>query len=312
LVFTCGMNLHQSLAVPAPREAVDLTMRDGAVIKLRRYGQAGATRLVLSHGNGLAINAYLPFWLPLTDRYDVVLFDIRNHGENPLHDPDAHRWETFYDDYEEIFHGIAAHFGEARTIGAFHSLSSIAALEHTLRRGKRWDGLCLFDPPILPREGHPLYPEQLANMEEHSARALRRQATFDSPDQLASQFRRRSSFGRWVPGAASLLARHTLRPTEDGRWTLCCPPELEAHVFRDNVDPTQYTRMKDVPVPFMLIAGDPDSPHASPAAFTARAAHEEMGIDYAMVPDTTHFLQLEEPQACRDIVIDFLRRHGLD
>ena len=60
------MNLHQSLAVPAPREAVDLVMRDGAVIRLRRYGQPGATRLVLSHGNGLAINAYLPFWLPLT------------------------------------------------------------------------------------------------------------------------------------------------------------------------------------------------------------------------------------------------------
>lgn len=306
------MNLHQPFAVPAPREAVDLKMRDGAVIRLRRYGQAGATRLVLSHGNGLAINAYLPFWLPLTERYDVVLFDIRNHGENPLHNPDAHRWETFYDDYEEIFDGIKAHFGEALTVGAFHSLSSIAALEHTLRRGKRWDGLCLFDPPILPREGHPLYPVQLANMEEHSDRALRRLATLDSPDLLASQFRRRSSFGRWVPGAAALLARHTMRPMDDGRWTLCCPPELEARIFRDNVDPTQYTRMKDVPVPFMLIAGDPDSPHASPAAFTAKAAHEEMGIDYAMVPDTTHFLQLEEPQACRDLVIDFLQRHGFD
>ena len=311
------MNLHQPLSVPAPREAVELVMRDGAVIRLRRYGQAGATRLVLSHGNGLAINAYMPFWLPLTDAYDVVLFDIRNHGENTLHLPDSHRWETFYDDYEEIFHGIKAHFGEARTVGVFHSLSSVTALEHTLRQskqgdGKRWDGLCLFDPPILPREGHPLHSVQLANMEEHSARALRRQSTFDSPEQLASQFRRRSSFGRWVPEAAGLLARHTLRAVPDGRWHLCCPPELEARIFRDNVDPTQYTRLKDVPVPFMIIAGDPNSPHASPAAFTARAAHEEMGIDYAMVPDTTHFLQLEEPQACRDLVIDFLRRHGLD
>ncbi len=311
------MNLHQTFAVPAPREAVDLVMRDGAAIRLRRYGQPGSTRIVLSHGNGLAINAYLPFWLPLADTYDVVLFDIRNHGENPLHDPDTHGWEIIYDDYEEIFHGISRHFGEARTIGAFHSLSSIAALEHTLRQGrqgdgKRWDALCLFDPPILPREGHPLYADQLVNMEEHSARALRRQATFDSPEQLASQFRRRSSFGRWVPEAAGLLARHTLRPTEDGRWTLCCPPELEARIFRSNVDPTQYTRMKDVTVPFMLMAGDPASPHASPAAFTAKAAHEEMGIDYAMVPDTTHFLQLEEPQACRDLLIDFMQRHGLD
>lgn len=306
------MKLHQPFTVPAPDAAADLAMKDGAIVRLRRYGKPGATRLVLSHGNGLAINAYAPFWLPLANDYDVVVFDMRNHGENPLHDPAAHTWESFYSDMEDIFQGLSAHFGAARTVGAFHSLSSIAALEHTLRHGKRWDALCLFDPPLMPPKGHALQAIEHADMEKHSARALRRQAVFDSPDQLASQFRRRSSFSRWVPEGADLLARHTMRQTPDGQWTLCCPPELEARTFRDNVDPTQYSRMKEVAVPFMIIAGDPDSPHASPAAFTARSAHEEMGIDYAMVPDTTHFLQIEEPQACRDLLIDFLNRHGLN
>ena len=39
--------------------------------------------------------------------------------------------------------------------------------------------------------------------------------------------------------------------------------------------------------------------------------HEETGIDYAFVPDTTHFLQLEAPQACRELLVSFLTRHAL-
>jgi pimeloyl-ACP methyl ester carboxylesterase len=70
--------------------------------------------------------------------------------------------------------------------------------------------------------------------------------------------------------------------------------------------------MREIGVPLRIIAGDPDSPYASPAAAVAKAAHDEYGVDVAMVPGTTHFLQFEEPQACRDLLIDFLRRHGLE
>ncbi len=306
------MNLHQPFMVPPPAAAADLVMQDGAVIRLRRYGKAGATRIVLSHGNGLAINAYMPFWLPLADDYDIVVFDMRSHGENPLHDEPAHSWESFYSDMEEIFHGIRTHFGEATTVGAFHSLSSIAALGHTLRKGKRWDALCVFDPPMMPPKGHPLHDIEDVDMERHSARALRRIAHYDSPDELAAQFRRRESFARWVPEGADLLARHTLRQLPDGRWTLCCPPPYEARVFRENKDETLFHRLPEVPVPLMIIAGDPNSTYASPAAATAKSAHEVLGIDYVMVPNTTHFLQIEEPQICRDLLIDFMKRHGLD
>lgn len=306
------MNLHQPFMVPPPVAVADLVMQDGAVIRLRRYGKKRATRLVLSHGNGLAINAYAPFWLPLAEDYDIVVFDMRNHGENPLHDEKAHAWECFYSDMEEIFHGIRATFGEAKTVGAFHSLSSIASLVHTIRNGKRWDALCVFDPPMMPPKGHPLHDLEDADMEKHSARALRRMAFYDLPDQLAAQFRRRKSFARWVPEGADLLARHTLRQLPDGRWTLCCPPAYEARVFRENKDETLFQRLPEVPVPLMIIAGDPASPYASPAAATAKSAHDDLGIDYAMIPGTTHFLQIEELQTCRDLLIDFMKHQGLN
>jgi hypothetical protein len=90
------MTFHQLFTVPPPAAAATLVMKDGALIRLRRYGRTGRTRLVLSHGNGLAINAYAPFWLPLAQDYDVVVFDMRNHGENPLHKLDGHTWDNFF------------------------------------------------------------------------------------------------------------------------------------------------------------------------------------------------------------------------
>jgi pimeloyl-ACP methyl ester carboxylesterase len=73
-----------------------------------------------------------------------------------------------------------------------------------------------------------------------------------------------------------------------------------------------FPRLHEIEGPLKIIAGDPDSPHTSPAAAIAKSAHEIFGIDYAMVPGTTHFLQIEEPQVCRELLIDFLKRHGFD
>ena len=45
---------------PVSRHAV--TMGDGAVITLRRYGNLSAPRVILSSGNGWAIEGYYPYW----------------------------------------------------------------------------------------------------------------------------------------------------------------------------------------------------------------------------------------------------------
>ena len=36
-----------------------------------------------------------------------------------------------------------------------------------------------------------------------------------------------------------------------------------------------------------------------------------VALDYDFVPETTHFLQLEEPQECANRSLDFLTNHGL-
>jgi len=300
-----------ALTVPAPRRVANITMSDGAVIVLRQYGHPGRLRIALSHGNGLAINAYAPFWAPLADDFELVVFDIRNHGENPLHDPAQHTWARIARDMGEICAGIQTQFGAAPTAVAFHSLSAVATVMHELAHGPAFAALALFDPPLFPPEGHPLQPLQYEDMREVSRRARLRSTRITSPEHFATLLARRSPFGRWVPGAHLLFARATLRSDGHGHWTLRNPRELEAFIYETNVDPTIYPQLPKLRQPLILIGADPACPDSVPAAAICQAAHDELGIDYRMMPGTTHFLQLEQPQRCREVLTDFLRRHRL-
>jgi pimeloyl-ACP methyl ester carboxylesterase len=297
----------EPLVVPPPRRTVAVPMSDGAVILLRQYGRADGRRLALSHGNGLAIDAYLPFWLPLVEKYDLILFDMRNHGENPPHETTAHRWPRFARDMSEIFTRINAAFGEKPTIGVFHSMSAVAALMQAVNEPAPWSGLVLFDPPLFPPHGHPLQPREQADMEERTRRARRRQGRYDTPEQLATQLRRAPAFSGWVEGAHEIFARSTLKPHAGG-WVLRNPRDLEAYVYETNVDPTIWPRLTFVDCPLILIGGDPAHPWATPPAPGCKAIHDELGIDYVMIEDTTHFLQIEKPAACRRALEDFIAR----
>ena len=70
--------------VPEPLSTHDVRVDDDTVITLRRHGNPAGPRLVLSHGNGLAIDLYNPFWSLLADDFDLIVHDLRNHGWNPL------------------------------------------------------------------------------------------------------------------------------------------------------------------------------------------------------------------------------------
>src|SRR5262245_47427087 len=98
-----GVEIWLSIELPAPLQTVRVVMDDGAIILLRQHGNPAGPRLALSHGNGLAIDGYYPFWSLLHDRYELILFDFRNHGSNPPHTFEHHNWRQFVRDLERIF-----------------------------------------------------------------------------------------------------------------------------------------------------------------------------------------------------------------
>ena len=299
-----------SIEVPAPLKTLEAIMEDGAIIRIRQHGNPGGPRLALSHGNGLAIDGYLPFWALLRERYEVILFDFRNHGQNPLHQLEHHKWQRFIPDLERVFHLIQETFGSKQTAGIFHSLSAVTSAMHTQRMGKRWDPLVLFDPPFFPRDGHPLREHQRTNEDDIASRAARRTPSYKDPMDLARQFQRR--FTKWAPDAYELMARATLRhDPATGQWVLACPREYEAHVFRSNRDTTAWTGLAHMPVGVKLICGDPEGEGMTPPALIGKAIAAEAPVEYEAIAGTTHFLQIEKPRECIRAMEPFLARHGI-
>ncbi|HUY29073.1 MAG TPA: alpha/beta hydrolase [Candidatus Binataceae bacterium] len=296
--------------VPRARHSFEVRMDDGAIIRVRQHGVVAGPRLILSHGNGLAIDGYLPFWGPLAERYEVVLFDFRNHGHNPLHREDGHLWTHFVSDLESVLAAVERELGPKPTAGAFHSLSGVTAAMHARRYGKRFGALVLFDPPIFPPEGHRLRGNQAEDKNSLASRARRRTERYADPSILAAQFRKYNP--RWRPEAYELMARATLRhDSRAGDWILACPREFEASVFATNADPTLWDAIGSLPVPVKLICGDPDLPQVMPPALIGRELAREHGLPYEAILGTTHFLQIERPEECIRAMDSFLAEFGL-
>ena len=303
------MRLSPSLIPPAPRETHAVTLSDGATTILRRHGNPDGPRVALSHGNGMAIEAYFPFWRLMLAAYDVILFDTRNHGQNPPDGVDNHNWDQFLSDFETARRNIDTLFGARPVAAVFHSMSGISALLQTQAFGERWSPLILVDPPIFPPSGHTLEQRQGFHMEDMETIALRRPDRFDDPEDLAAVLRARRAFRRWPPGAHELFALATTRRTADG-WVLACPKRLEAQIFAANIDPTIWPEVGAMPGDIAVIGADASLPEVQPPALLGRALAEGHGLPYTMIADCTHFLQIERPEAVWEAVEAFLRRSG--
>ncbi len=297
------------LNVPAPQARLDLAMADGAIVRVRRHGDLGRPRVVLSHGNGFAIDGYFPFWRLLLSEFEVVVYDQRNHGENPLHAANGHRIESFVADMEWIRRGIAAAFGSKPTAGLFHSVSAITAL-FDAAQGGRWDALVLFDPPLVPGDGHPFQAPARGFELFLSEWSKTRPCRFAHPSELAEQFRRARGLRRWIDGAADLMARATTRVAPDGGYELACPPAFESAIYLENAYSSVWQTLPLAPRTLAVVSSDPGADDAKPPAKVCALLPALFGIRQTTLAETGHLLQIERPDACASATLAFLRESG--
>lgn len=290
--------------VPEPQATAEVRMADGSRIVLRRHGNSSGPRLVVSHCNGFAADAYYPFWSLLTDRFDVVLFDLRNHGWNPVGDAEAHSVATFIDDHGHIAEAIDRHFGARPKIGVFHSVSAQSALIHASRESA-YSALLLFDPVICPPGCRPEDVRKVETMLRHLGEgALRRRERFASPEEFMERVLRAPGFQLLCPGAPELVARTTLRQASNGDgYELRCPREYEAAISLEGPRWARAADLSRVSCPVKIIGSDPTVPFSFLPTVDLR---EILALDYDFVPDTTHLLQLEQPAECVAAMLPFV------
>ena len=296
-----------SSIVPTPAFVFEVTASDGYALTVRRHGNPNGPRLILTHGNGLAIDAYHPFWTRFIDRFDCFVHDIRNHGWNSVHhDPLRHNVPFFVNDSKRIARDIERRFGPMTTIGVFHSLSTIVAL-HQASNGDDFDALVLFDPPLIPPGG---FPEALQGIGGHMGTIARKRTNrFLSINAFVASLSKNPSFERMSPEALDILAQTTLRQRSDGDgYELRCPPAYEAQIAEHIFTWTMTVDLDEIRCPIKAIGSDPTVAYSFMPSTDLDVL---VGLDYDFVPETSHFLQFEEPESCATLTVGFIDELGL-
>ncbi|MDE2801315.1 MAG: alpha/beta hydrolase [Chloroflexota bacterium] len=287
--------------VPEPLETVGVPVDADTTIIVRRHGNPDGQRLVMSHGNGLAVDLYYPFWSLLTDEFDVIVYDLRNHGWNEVSPLERHNIPTLVSDHDLIVQAIDEHFGAKPKVGVYHSVSSLIALISPTM-GSAYSALVMFDPPIRkPNVTDQGFDEAAI---EKAAGTRRRATTFRSLEEFSDFLAYIPTFQRMVPGARELMAETTLRKDPDGKgFTLRCPREYEALM-------TDYARIfflavdfESMRCPLKVIGADPTLPFSYLP--TLDLSHVSI-VHYDFVPDATHFLLQEKPEECAKALREFL------
>ena len=295
--------------IPEPRAVHDVRHDDGSITRLRRHGNPGGQRLLLGHGNGLAVDLYYPFWSRFLDDFDVFCYDLRNHGWNAVGSLSEHNIPNLVRDQEQVVEAVSDRYGKAPMIGVFHSLSALTALlSPELGTGRTGElaAWILFDPPLYkPRLGE----EDFDKSADRSAEIARRRTDrFRAPAEL-SELLHHLILTRAVPGAAALMANTVLRESRDGEgFELRCPRDYEALIFAYARTYAFLADLGNLPCPTKVIGSDPMMRYAYMPTFNLSHINT---VDYDFIPESTHFLQVEHPEECAELMFGFLREHGL-
>ena len=279
--------------VPEPLSTVDVRVDEDTIITVRRHGNPNGPRLVLTHGNGLAIDLYYPFWSLLADDYDLLVYDLRNHGWNTTSTIEDHNIPTLISDHDLIMEAIDRHYGEKPKVGVFHSVSGLISLLSPTK-GSGFEARVLFDPPLCkPGRSYFEFEEATARVVAMTRLRTHRFKTRESFSELLGFLPR---FGRLNRGIHDLFARTTLRESTGGEgYELRCPREYEAQMIDYAGIYAVLIDFGTMKCPTKVIGADPTLPYSY---LPTLDLSDIMTVDYDFLPEATHFLQLEEPEQC--------------
>lgn len=299
--------------VPKPLTECKVALDDGTHSVVRQHGNPDGPRLLICHGNGLAVDLYYPFWSHFESDYEVLVYDLRNHGWNERTHENDHNIVTMVCDLEAILDETSKKFGAKPTFGIYHSLSALVSLLYSsqifsailTRQNCAFEGLILFDPPVYPTGPGESSEEFDQAVQTATIRTSKRTDHFKSIAQFEELMNFLPAFSRFVPGAIELMARSTLRECKAGGYELRCPREYEARLTRFARTFAGQVNFDEPPHPIKVVGADPILPFSY---LPTVDLSDMISVDFDFVADATHYMQLEKPELCAWYVDDFMTK----
>ncbi len=286
--------------LPEPTAVFPVSVQ-GAELVVRRHGNPDGPRIAISHGNGLAVDMYYPFWSLLEKHFDIFAYDLRNHGWNKVTSIRLHNLPVMVEDNAQVLEEIAKRFGDRSCIGVFHSVSTVLA-SMTITPSERYRALFLVDPPLY---WPGVRPEKVdAALTAAAAFARNRTNSFRGHDEFVELMSYSPWFRHMSAPTKQLVARTTLKRREDGTgYELRCPPEYEAMIWEFGYAMSGLSDLLNLKCPVKVLGADPTLPVSFLPTIDIDAL---VHIQYDFIPDVNHFLQLDYPLECVEVLLEFL------
>jgi len=257
-------------------------VRPGATIAYWVSGPEKAPVVVLLHGATLDHHAWDVQVDDLAGRYQVVVPDLRGHGESPL--SETFRFDDAVDDIAALLDEVDT--GSPVVLGGL-SLGGNIAQEIVHREPGRVTALVVADSTCNTAPRHPLAaPMTIASLTAMTlggrAKFMRQAAEATSPNDDVQQYVLEANDDRTTGEVVQILAsllEHALHPEPDYR----------------------------LPVPTLLLHGDGDRIGDIVDGTRDWAARDEH-VEYVVVPDAGHASNQDNPEAFTAALSEFLGR----
>ena len=267
------------------------------------YGGTG-TPLHFLHANGYPPDCYKPLFELLKTEYHVFGMPLRPLWDEAKID-DIKDWQPFSDDLRFFLSSQPAH-----VIGVGHSIGAIVTLRAALRDPGKFKALVLIDPVLFVPSflfswrivralglGDKFHPLILG--------AQKRRRTFDDLETVFRGYRNRNIFRYMSDENLRIYIEGITRKTSDG-YELIYSPEWEAHIYRTGL--RDFDLWRDLPkleVPTLFIRGAETDTFLAAAAKLVKQRQPKVRVE--ALPQSTHLLPLERPQAVFEIMQSFLK-----
>ena len=211
------------------------------------WGDPAAPPLLILHATGLCAWPWKPIARRLAERYHVMAFDQRGHGDTDPSDR-GYRFEYAGEDLAAIVDTM--NLDHPRVIG--HSSGGLATIIAANLLPHRFGPVVLVETRVS--NDAPTAPSQ--DLNRRAERTRMKRAIWETRDAMFDAYRTRAAFKDWQDEPYQQFIEGGTRLLEDGRAELKCHPETEATFYgmRDDLQVEQY--LTDLPGQWLLLLAD--------------------------------------------------------